>query len=882
MAGEYKKLYPPVIEGTLPAFYGTELSVPFSMNRAVSDAEVYGFIIKIKNIYNNNPVVRELKCKLGSAEGIPAAAVFDLTGLETSFLPGEYYKIQMAYLWKNPSSPNDDTYVGYYSTVGVIKCTTKPTVIIPNMDETGINAYNYTYAGYYSQESGDTTERVDKYKFDLLDSHYKLIATSDWQFHNVAQDDVIYESINTYQFNKELEMNRIYYVTYSVETTNGLIETSQKYKIMQSLSINPEIKARLVPIMHKDNGYVELTLQGEVNPDTGIENAVTGMFKIVRSSSLDEFSTWDEVLKFSLYGQQPSRSLWKDFTVQQGVTYKYALQQYNEQLLTSNRIESVSVIADFEDMFLYDGERQLKIRFNPKVTSFKNTLLESKVDTIGSKYPFIFRNGNVKYKEFPLSGLISYHADEEKLFMKYNLETIDTNLTSENIAVERDFKLEALEWLTNGQPKLFRSPSEGNYIVRLMNTSLAPTDAVGRMLHTFSATAYEIDDCNYQTLDKYGFVNAEEPSTKQLRWESTPLIAASDNLLDYVAVGLDITGAAPGTVIYIDDGINHNAPNLPLGESTGFTVVIGATGNYHLDIDNNIAIARVIMTNNITEYDYERLHNTYGTLSYAYYSKLLNQFDLISSVIAEEVPLHQFIGAHDIMSEVNDIKNEIQAFYYLHFYKREVRKVFYIDSKYYQSMDAAEEIELDPLVIYELYDINNQRLANNYYLDGDTEKRFELIDYEIYINLSSMDLTDTIEYTTNTITDITTLATSNGTIAEVAYQKQVKTYSLEDQDVELLELKHGNASTDDTIPRIWGYEELLICIKDLIYNYYDEDDNVIIYNKDEDDNQIPLSIEERNKRLEALTTIQKRQYDKFITLLEEKIKEKEKVQGDEV
>jgi len=64
-------------------------------------------------------------------------------------------------------------------------------------------------------------------------------------------------------------------------------------------------------------------------------------------------------------------------------------------------------------MFLSDGTRQLKIRFNPKVSSFKTTILEQKVDTIGSKYPFFFRNGNVYYKEFPISGLISRLMDEE-------------------------------------------------------------------------------------------------------------------------------------------------------------------------------------------------------------------------------------------------------------------------------------------------------------------------------------------------------------------------------------------------------------------------------------------------------------------------------------
>jgi hypothetical protein len=35
-------------------------------------------------------------------------------------------------------------------------------------------------------------------------------------------------------------------------------------------------------------------------------------------------------------------------------------------------------------MFLFDGERQLNLKFNPQVSSFKSNILETKVDTIGS------------------------------------------------------------------------------------------------------------------------------------------------------------------------------------------------------------------------------------------------------------------------------------------------------------------------------------------------------------------------------------------------------------------------------------------------------------------------------------------------------------------
>jgi hypothetical protein len=49
------KLYPPYIEGTIPAFYtdnekGTVLTVPFSMNKTVSKNSVTGFRAKIKTV----------------------------------------------------------------------------------------------------------------------------------------------------------------------------------------------------------------------------------------------------------------------------------------------------------------------------------------------------------------------------------------------------------------------------------------------------------------------------------------------------------------------------------------------------------------------------------------------------------------------------------------------------------------------------------------------------------------------------------------------------------------------------------------------------------------------------------------------------------------
>ena len=49
------QLYPPIIEGTLPAFsHGNPIIIPFSMNKAVSFDEIAGFKIKIKTIQSNS------------------------------------------------------------------------------------------------------------------------------------------------------------------------------------------------------------------------------------------------------------------------------------------------------------------------------------------------------------------------------------------------------------------------------------------------------------------------------------------------------------------------------------------------------------------------------------------------------------------------------------------------------------------------------------------------------------------------------------------------------------------------------------------------------------------------------------------------------------
>jgi hypothetical protein len=94
---------------------------------------------------------------------------------------------------------------------------------------------------------------------------------------------------------------------------------------------------------------------------------------------------------------------------------------------------------------------------------------------------------------------------------------------------ERIFKMKVLDFLNDGKPKLFKSPSEGLYLVRLMNISLTPEESINRLVHNFTATAYEIGESSYKGLDEHGIVDLTFVKDKYYRLTSIPLTTTDYN-----------------------------------------------------------------------------------------------------------------------------------------------------------------------------------------------------------------------------------------------------------------------------------------------------------------------------------------------------------------
>ena len=327
----------------------------------------------------------------------------------------------------------------------------------------------------------------------------------------------------------DLNNNNIGYFTTSNAKLNPLpfmvngLETGQYYKIQLAYSDGMEENNKLIyssigigkyfgntePIITNSNNSISYTAN----------NSGEELYSLIITSSndkeLQEIYVKQDQTSIAIVNLAMETRKVKAKTINDYITNSVELSPstFDEESIINSLLQN----TDNEHMYLVSKDKTLCIKFNPKISSFKTTIQETKTDTIGGKYPVFYRNGALGYKEFPINGLISYHMDENETFMSKGTLGLDNtinlpthNLADYNIEAERKFRNVVLDWLNNGEVKLFKSPTEGMYLVRLMNISLSPEEKLGRMIYSFSATAYEVGEVNYENLVKYGFIDKIE------------------------------------------------------------------------------------------------------------------------------------------------------------------------------------------------------------------------------------------------------------------------------------------------------------------------------------------------------------------------------------
>lgn len=580
MAGTIKTLYPPLVSTYMPAFLRTSpCRVYFSLSQYNNIVNINPSLVQVSVSYldtnisalktspkiivdeNGNSSIdetdlqyyplgiyfAELKALDNTTWVDEATHYIDIPpqvlsaieeGETPSFGLNQTYKVQLRFT-STDASPfpknrpkeiaswinNNLTHFSEWSRVTLIRGISKPTLLVKGFNDvakTDVNQSSIISNKILQSFSGELTFDDPREEEYLKYIRIKIYKTIDRESH-----EPVFDSGEVYS--SEYSPNEFFYVVKYV------LEEAVQYTIhMDYMTINgytpPEnedLDFTVTTISRADEDPLNIILTAEMDEENGrmkikitpkiSANLFLGNLIIRRASSEDSFQYWEDLHFLTFDGSESLETEWYDYTVKSGVTYDYGIQKVNEKQLRGVIVKAEKpIMAHFDDMFLTNEKMQLKVKFDPTVSSFKTTIYESKIDTIGSKYPYFKRNANVAYKQFPITGLITTWCDEDGvsltkdkvygdmayLYDKYEKEKRINQY--QDFFYEREFREAVMEFLEADDVKLFRSTTEGNILVKLMDISFTPNQTIGRMLYSFSATAYQIADSTIENYDKYG------------------------------------------------------------------------------------------------------------------------------------------------------------------------------------------------------------------------------------------------------------------------------------------------------------------------------------------------------------------------------------------
>lgn len=420
---------------------------------------------------------------------------------------------------------------------------------------------NLYFSGEEEPGASLYNEQIKNYKISFLNSAKEVIETSGIIYPDIAEPrNIKYDSKTA--FNN----NQTYILKIDILTT-GLYKYTELFYFYASTQEVPTTNAFQGEVYKDlDNGRMGVRIESKT------ANLHTVLY-IRRTDSTSNFKVWEDI--YSIEVNEPNAGWvmeWWDHTVESGIWYQYGFQYtkpsgiryyttvlpYNESswnyqdlgdgkysrdisVLKAPEIpikEGQSIenaIAEayqnslgqrpqtqnmlvFDDSFLVgeDGQ-QLKITYDLQLGDMSFNQQIQKIDTIGSRYPFIRQRSAGHYRSFTITGLITVLSDEKELFIENNDLFLNENLKKlyqdyneeynvteySDYTKERFFREAVMDFLTKDDVKLFKSATEGNILVKLMEISFQPKAELGRYLYNFSATAVECGPCSIENYSKY-------------------------------------------------------------------------------------------------------------------------------------------------------------------------------------------------------------------------------------------------------------------------------------------------------------------------------------------------------------------------------------------
>ena len=426
--------------------------------------------------------------------------------LRSNFDTNALYKVQLRLSTQSPSSEHDSKYYAdhpttfsEWSTVCIIKPINIPDYYIQELIPSNRQSYakpsedednNFTYT--FAQFTGiyqpiDSTEQLKSWRLRLLKNNIPLdkdgnIASIEDQY-VLADSNWVAASANNFisdtdslsfecNLSYELKDGQDYKLYFQIETKNGYTDGTLYSFKQQTTAIDPLVDEFFKTFINEEEGYIKVEFKSKQN--------YGGNLALRRCDSEHNFSNWTDLKNFTTENGEDPSFVYYDFTVQSGVFYKYLIQKRDARgrrgtpLYDKTQGREVGTMGEWEHAFLLEttgnGDavkaKQLKLKYDFQISSYKTNISESKTDTIGSKYPFIRRNGNMYYRSFPCTGTITQFMDQCDLFTTksktfngyqaaYNefKGQIGNYVNMYDYTYERKFREQVEEFLYNNKPK---------------------------------------------------------------------------------------------------------------------------------------------------------------------------------------------------------------------------------------------------------------------------------------------------------------------------------------------------------------------------------------------------------------------------------------------
>lgn len=421
--------------------------------------------------------------------------------------------------------------------------------------------------GKLTFEDSMEKEVLDHYSFRLIEMNEEVYNSQ----------NIFVDSENPNQISHSMAYNlqneHTYTLEFKYETNNGYSETLS-YILIIELNTYDDLNARMYVLPNEEESYMAVWLTTRLNEgqlyvdynqslydaytiyqnqlqllNTTVGGDISDYITILRASDKDDFTYWEDIHTENLLDYQDINYVYLDYTAEAGVLYRYAIQKRSVlggrgkaiyEMKNDPEHPGQQILADPklfapEYIYLITKDTQLKIKFNADVSSMKPIVSENSTETIGAQFPFVMRNGNVHYRKFNISGLIStlidleagetwnpethefldndyernkkaFYGDKYQYYQDYAMKDNRVDDYYADIIYEKKYRDKVFKYLNDGKIKLFKSTPEGNIMVRLMDISLNPEKGLGRSIYSFQATAIEIAECNIENYEKYNII----------------------------------------------------------------------------------------------------------------------------------------------------------------------------------------------------------------------------------------------------------------------------------------------------------------------------------------------------------------------------------------